>query len=146
MIVASVVHASVSASWAAAAYPAVPAIIPVVWLQLEVHYAIMSATIPTLGTFMKSFNTRWGALNGPDLAQYAMDSVSRNRNTDSAKPKRSKQTRSDAGGDMRLRPDSTGYAIRVRASQHSEYSQERLSDASDQMIIRKTVSTTVERE
>ncbi|KAK5136331.1 hypothetical protein LTR08_003704 [Meristemomyces frigidus] len=144
VIVASAVHASTSASWAAASFPAVDAVTPAVWLQLQTHYAIMSATFPTLGTFMKSLNTRWGALNGLDLAQYGMDSLSQTRKTDTSGTL-SRHTRSDTRSALKLRPDSsTEYTFQVRAPQHPSRSRERLSDASDQMIIRKTVSTVIE--
>lgn len=107
----------------------------------------MSATFPTLGTVLKSLNTRWGALDGPDVAQYAMESLSTSRNATKRGPA-SRVRRDTANGNPRLRPEGNGYTFRVRSPpQEVNNGQGRKnSDDSEQMIIRKTISTSVEHQ
>jgi len=52
------------------------AVLPFLWPNVETNYAIMAATFPTLGLFVQSLNTRWDAVDGPDVTQYAMESPS----------------------------------------------------------------------
>lgn len=151
--VAAALHVSTAAHWATAPPPFDPveAVLPSIWLNVETNYAIMSATFPTLGTFVKSLNTRWGAMDGPEVAQYALESLS----------EQSRQSRMDArtgrgrnhltveGGNPALRPEGSTYSFKMRnpsppGKKGSSTSRTRGSDASDQMIIRKTVSTRVE--
>jgi len=146
------IHAWTAADWAYAipAFEPVSAVLPFLWLNVETNYAIMAATFPTLGTFVKSLNTRWGALDGPDVAQYAMESLSeQSRSSARANNDRRNVT---AEEDMpRLRPEGSTYSFKVRRSplssrEEAVRNRPRGSDASDQMIIRKTVSTSVETD
>lgn len=152
-VVASI-HASAAAQWADAmpAFEPVSAVVTFLWLNVETNYAIMAATFPTLGTFVKSLNTRWGALDGPEVAQYAMESLSeQSRNEGRTSRGRQRLTMGVAGPEdaAKLRPEGSTYSFRMRsppasASRETGRSQTQGSDASDQMIIRKTVSTSVE--
>jgi hypothetical protein len=146
------VHASTAADWAygVPAFEPVRAVLPFVWLNVETNYAILAATFPTLGTFVKSLNTRWGALDGPDVAQYAMESLSeQSRNSN-----RVVNGRRDLTMDTdvpRLRPEGSTYSFKVRSPplssrEDAPRNRTRGSDASDQMIIRKMVSTSVETD
>jgi hypothetical protein len=146
------VHASTATDWAHAvpAFEPVSAVVPFVWLNVETNYAIMAATFPTLGTFVKSINTRWGAMDGPDVTQYAMESLSeQSRNSNRANNgRRDLTTETDV---PRLRPEGSTYSFKVRSPPLSSRedgprNRTRGSDASDQMIIRKTVSTSVETD
>lgn len=147
VIVASTLHAKYVGEWQTSKFDPIAAVTPFIWLQVETSYAIMSATFPTLGTVLKSLNTRWGALDGPDVAQYAMSSLSRSR--DGAKNGISSRSRRETdSGPPRLRPEGGGYTFRVRNQQQEVSSglARKNSDDSDQMIIRKTVSTSVEHQ
>lgn len=146
------IHAATAGRWAhnTPAFDPVNAVVPFLWLNVETNYAIMAATFPTLGTFVKSLNTRWGAMDGPDVAQYAMESLSnQSRSSDRANKGIKSSTRND---DLpRLRPEGSTYSFKVRspllASRDDAVRvQTRGSDASDQMIIRKTISTSVETD
>lgn len=91
------IHESTAAQWANAitAFEPVSAVVTFLWLNVETNYAIVAATFPTLGTFVKSLNTRWGALDGPEVVQYAMESLSeQSRNEGSDKQR---QTAIDDG-------------------------------------------------
>lgn len=147
MIAASVIHASTVAEWARTSFAPIAAVTPFIWLQVETNYAIMSATFPTLGTMLKSLNTRWGALDGPDVAQYAMESLSKSRNTARRGPA-SRVRRDTANGNPRLRPEGNGYTFRVRSPplETPNGLERKNSDDSEQMIIRKTISTSVEHQ
>lgn len=113
----------------------------------------MAATFPTLGLFVKSLNTRWGALDGPDVTQYAMESLSESSRVDARTAKSRRHLTVEGEGDdfvARLRPDDPTYSFRMRSPsaltrEDRARSETRESDESDQMIIRKTVSTSVER-
>ena len=147
MVIASAIHASTVADWAQTTFDPIAAVTPFIWLEVETNYAIMSATFPTLGTVLKSLNTRWGALDGPDVAQYAMESLSTSRNATKRGPV-SRVRRDTANGNPRLRPEGNGYTFRVRSPpQEVGNGQVRKnSDDSEQMIIRKTISTSVEHQ
>lgn len=141
MVAASTIHVSTASTWAAEGFTSVGASTPIVWLQIEANYAIMSTTFPTLGTLIKSLNTRWGALDGPDVVEYALETLSKSPNA--TKRRTMKHTRAiTPSGEPRLRPDSTNYSFRIRPQGNEAMA--RNSEDSDQMIIRKTVSTSVE--
>jgi hypothetical protein len=146
------IHAWTAADWAHAVPPFEPvsAVVPFLWLNVETNYAVMAATFPTLGTFVKSLNTRWGALDGPDVAQYAMESLSE-QSRSSERANNERRILSTGEDVPRLRPEETTYSFKVRKSPLSSREDAarngpRGSDASDQMIIRKTVSTSVETD
>jgi hypothetical protein len=150
VIPASSIHASTATHWASSGFLPIAAITPFIWLQVETNYAIMSATFPTMGTVLKALNTRWGALDGPDVAQYAMESLSGSRGA----PSRLRGTRHDSKHvrvgsserDPRLRPDGNNYTFQVGSRPEVKSGKSRRnSDGSDMMIIRKTVSTSVSR-
>lgn len=117
------------------------AVTPTIWLQLETQYAIISATFPTIGTFIKSLNTRWGALDGPEVTQYAMEPLSQ---TQKLSGKRSHAHAHVPSVGPRLRPESPRYSFRVRSPEDIAVEQARSSDDSSQMIIRKTVEMRIE--
>jgi hypothetical protein len=144
------IHAWTAADWAhtSPAFEPVSAVVPFLWLNVETNYAIMAATFPTLGTFVKSLNTRWGALDGPDVAQYAMESLSE-QSRNSTRPGNGKSDLPLETDIPRLRPEGSTYSFKVRSPplssrEDAARNRTRGSDASDQMIIRKTVSTSVE--
>lgn len=146
------IHAWTAADWAYAFPPFEPvsAVVPFLWLNVETNYAIMAATFPTLGTFVKSLNTRWGALDGPDVAQYAMESLSE-QSRSSARANNDRSNLAAEEDVARLRPEGSTYSFKVRRSplpsrEDAVRNGPRGSDASDQMIIRKTVSTSVETD
>jgi hypothetical protein len=146
------IHAWTAADWAHTIPPFEPvsAVVPFVWLNVETNYAVMAATFPTLGTFVKSLNTRWGALDGPDVAQYAMESLSE-QSRSSGRENNERRIMTTEEDVPRLRPEGTTYSFKVRKSPLSSREDAarngpRGSDASDQMIIRKTVSTSVETD
>lgn len=149
------IHAFTAAKWATAtpAFGPVEAVLPFLWLNIETNYAIMAATFPTLGLFVKSLNTRWAALDGPDVTQYAMESLSESSRVDARTGKGRKHSTVEGDGEdsgPRLRPGESTYSFRMRspsilAREGRERAETRESDDSDQMIIRKTVSTSVER-
>jgi hypothetical protein len=150
------IHAFTATNWAKTtpAFGPVEAVLPFLWLNIETNYAIMAATFPTLGLFVKSLNTRWGALDGPDVTQYAMESLSESSRVD-ARTGRGRKTMGGGGGDgedsaPKLRPGDSTYSFRMRspsvlARENHTRTQRRESDDSVLMIIRKTVSTSVER-
>ena len=144
------IHAFTAATWAATtpAFGPVEAVLPFLWLNVETNYAIMAATFPTLGLFVKSLNTRWGALDGPDVAQYAMESLS-GQSHSSGRANNERRNLTTEEDVPRLRPEGSTYSFKVRRSplssrEDAARDRPRGSDASDQMIIRKTVSTSVE--
>jgi hypothetical protein len=157
------IHALTAARWAATdpAFGPVEAVLPFLWLNVETNYAIMAATFPTLGLFVKSLNTRWGALDGPDVTQYALESLSESSRTDGRTSRGRKHLTiggsggGGGGGDdevvaPKLRPGGSTYSFRMRspsvlAREDRSQAGTKESDDSDQMIIRKTVSTSVER-
>jgi hypothetical protein len=151
------IHALTASRWAntTPAFGSVEAVLPFLWLNVETNYAIMAATFPTLGLFVKSLNTRWGALDGPDVTQYALEFLSESSRTDGRTSRGRKHlTMGGGGGDEdaapKLRPNDSTYSFRMRspsvlAREDRARTGTRESDDSDQMIIRKTVSTSVER-
>lgn len=147
------IHAATAGHWANSTphFDPVNAVIPFLWLNVETNYAIMAATFPTLGTFVKSLNTRWGAMDGPDVAQYAMESLS-NQSRSSDRANKGRKTPNTTNDDIpRLRPEGSTYSFKVRSPlvisrDDAGRGHTRGSDASDQMIIRKTVSTSVETD
>ena len=147
------IHAWTTADWAKAVPPFEPvsAVVPFLWLNVETNYAVMAATFPTLGTFVKSLNTRWGAMDGPDVAQYAMESLSEEQSRSSARANNDRRNLTAEEDIPRLRPEGSTYSFKVRRSplssrEDAARNRSRGSDASDQMIIRKTVSTSVETD
>jgi len=148
-------HAFTAAKWTTTTptFGPVEAVLPSLWLNIETNYAIMAATFPTLGLFVKSLNTRWGALDGPDVTQYAMESLSESSGIDARTGNgRIHSTVEDEGEDSapRLRPGDSTYSFRMRspsilAMEDRERAEMSESNGSDQMIIRKMVSTSVER-
>lgn len=149
--VAAAFQVYTSVQWANTDPPFAPvqAVLPFIWLSVETNYAIMAATIPTLGNFFKSINTRWGAMDGPDVAQYALESLSEQSRSDNRTATGSKNTATEAT-EPSLRPDGSNYSFRVRsprpmARRELSNSHAGGSDESNLMIIRKTVSTSVER-
>lgn len=148
MVVAASIHASTAIHWSSTtAFSPIAAVTPFIWVQVETNYAVMSATFPTLGTVLKAMNTRWGALDGPDVAQYAMESMSASRAGVSRRGTR--HTRNDtSNGTPELRPDSNNYSFHVRSPPEHVGGRptRKNNDDSDQMIIRKTVSTSVEHQ
>lgn len=146
------IHVWTAADWAHTipAFEPVEAVIPFLWLNVETNYAIMAATFPTLGTFVKSLNTRWGALDGPDVAQYAMESLSE-QSRSSARHNNARRDLTMESDIPRLRPEGSTYSFKVRSppfSSRDDAARGRIrgSDASDEMIIRKTVSTSIETD
>lgn len=149
--VAAAFQVYTSVQWANTDPPFAPvqAVLPFIWLSVETNHAIMAATIPTLGNFFKSINTRWGAMDGPDVAQYALESLSEQSRSDNRTATGSKNTATEAT-EPSLRPDGSNYSFRVRsprpmARRELSNSHAGGSDESNLMIIRKTVSTSVER-
>src|ERR1700712_2617275 len=102
------IHAWTTADWAQAIPPFEPvsAVVPFLWLNVETNYAIMAATFPTLGTFVKSLNTRWGAMDGPDVAQYAMESLSE-QSRSSARANNDRRNLTAEEDVPRLRPEGS---------------------------------------
>jgi hypothetical protein len=157
VIIFAGIHAFTAAHWATTtpAFGPVEAVLPFLWLNVETNYAIMAATFPTLGLFVKSLNTRWGALDGPDATQYAIESLSESSMVDGRTSKGRKHLTIGGGGGNndsapKLRPGDSTHSLRMRspsvlAREHHTRTETRESDDSDQMIIRKTVSTSVER-
>lgn len=148
--IAAGLHAATAANWATTSphFSPVGAVLPFIWLNVETNYAIMSATFPTLGTFVKSLNTRWGALDGPEVAQYALESLSEQSRMD-ARTGRGRKHLTAEGGNPALRPECSTYSFKMRnpspaGKKAVSSSRTRGSDASDQMIIRKTISTRIE--
>jgi hypothetical protein len=152
------IHAFTAARWATTtpSFGPVEAVLPFLWLNVETNYAIMAATFPTLGLFVKSLNTRWGALDGPHMTQYALESLSESSRADARTGRGGKRLTIGGEGDDDeysapvLRPGESTYSFRMRSpsvlvrEDHTR-TQRRESGDSDQMIIRKTVSTSVER-
>lgn len=109
----------------------------------------MATTFPTLGPFMKSLNTRWGTMDAAEASGYAMGSLpgqhSRATPTQSrVTPKASRHSQlASMNNSMGLRPDGNNYSFRVRTDQARRSSG---SDDSERMIIRKTVSTSIQHE
>ncbi|KAK4898350.1 hypothetical protein LTR27_003946 [Elasticomyces elasticus] len=113
----------------------------------------MATTFPCIGPLMKSLNTRWGALDGAASSSYAMGSMggrgekyANSSSVQHGKRSRHSQLASKIGtGSVALTPHANNYSSRIGADQ-AERRPSIGSDGSEQMIIRKTVETIVERE
>ncbi|KAK5743159.1 hypothetical protein LTR17_002920 [Elasticomyces elasticus] len=153
VILAAAVHFAFAYRWTSSTHPLVDIVTPFICLQVEVHYATMATTFPCIGPLMKSLNTRWGALDGAASSSYAMGSMGgrgeKYANSSSAqhgKRSRHSQLASKIGtGRVALTPHANNYSSRIGAEQ-AERRPSIGSDGSEQMIIRKTVETIVERE
>ncbi|KAK4961450.1 hypothetical protein LTR10_001940 [Elasticomyces elasticus] len=113
----------------------------------------MATTFPCIGPFMKSLNTRWGALDGAESSSYAMGSMSGRgeKHTNSSSVQHGRRSRHSqlaskiGAGSVALTPHANNHSSRIGADQ-AERGPSIGSDGSEQMIIRKTVETIVERE
>ncbi|KAK5708094.1 hypothetical protein LTR97_000634 [Elasticomyces elasticus] len=113
----------------------------------------MATTFPCIGPLMKSLNTRWGALDGAASSSYAMGSMggrgekyANSSSVQQGKRSRHSQLASKIGAvSVALTPHANNYSSRIGADQ-AERRPSIGSDGSEQMIIRKTVETIVERE
>nr|POE49094.1 hypothetical protein CFP56_32244 [Quercus suber] len=146
LIVVSIVHLKYIYSWRSAQYPFVAAVDVFVQLQVEAHFATMAATIPALGTFMKSLNTRWGALDAQGLdASYAMHSYPVGSQNISDAASRAQSVAQKAA--VPVSSDANDYSWKMRTAHVTDVrTTSKQSDDSDQMIIRKTVDTCVEHD
>lgn len=139
LIIVSIVHVVYISTWRSADVPFVAAVNVFIQLQVETHFATMATTIPSLGTFMKNLNTRWGALDAQGIdASYAMHSVPAvNSGVNGSRHSKHSQNLSPADGGGAER-----YSWRMRTPDDRPRSG--FTEGSDQMIIRKTVHMSVE--
>ncbi|TKA70811.1 hypothetical protein B0A55_07429 [Friedmanniomyces simplex] len=142
VIFAAAIHFAFLSHWTTSAQRLVDIITPFVCLQTELHYAAMATTFPCIGPFMKSLNTRWGALDGAEGSSYAMGSLrdqhGKFAHSGSAPPgrrSRHSQLGSKMGtGSMALTPHANNYSSRVGAEEAGRRPSIG-SDGSEQMII-----------
>nr|POF04538.1 hypothetical protein CFP56_56019 [Quercus suber] len=143
LIVVSIVHLKYIYTWRSSKYPFVAAVDVFVQLQVEAHFATMAATLPALGTFVKSLNTRWGALDARALdASYAMHSYPVGSHNISDAASRNQSVAQKAANP--IPSDTNDYRWRTRESDMRTTNKE--SDETDRMIIRKTVDMCVEHD
>ncbi|KAK5165238.1 uncharacterized protein LTR77_009336 [Saxophila tyrrhenica] len=129
IIAVSLVHLRLAGRWNDLSEGKVAAVIPCVCLLVELHFSTMSSTFPTLGPFMKSLNTRWGAIDPQTASSYALESLSGREGTQKSLASYSK---------------NTGYYYRVKGDPGRRASRDSNSNDSSRMIIHRTTETTVE--
>lgn len=128
--------------------PLLNAVIPFFCMNIEVHYSLMAATMPTLKPFVGAFNTGWGTYDnhgisgygGSSGGSYALHSLERKNGKKGSTP----VNRSHASGEEgdALRPNYGKNVTHVR----SIPTPTRSSGGSEEMIIRQTVTCEVHYE
>lgn len=127
-----------------------PAIVAV---EAELCWSLVSATLPLLKNFIKSFATGFGHDVGLGVLQ--LDWPDRARVVPQPRPKRNgssiplgrisrKIWHAEKPGDFVSDPQSTGYATEV-CSGHGQDVLPRISGGSQELIIRKDVTLSVDR-
>ena len=134
--------------------PFLVGVVPFVCTQVEMHYSTMATTIPCLKPFTNRVNTGWGTTDTHGVSGYAMSSLDKSGNRSGG--------RSGGGGSQsyedrhpghsrggKLRPDVGLHTVNIRSGVRrgmSKRSPSAESSGSEQMIIRRTVSTEVQYE
>lgn len=54
--------------------PLLNGVIPFICMNIEMHYGLMAATMPTLKPFVKAFNTGWGTYDTQGVGGYGQQS------------------------------------------------------------------------
>lgn len=134
--------------------PLLRGVIPFTLLNIEMHYGLMAATMPTLKPFVGAFNTGFGTYDTQGISGYghgsggsfAMQSLERRTDQKGSTPKGSQLSNADREmGD--LRPLYGKNVSHVRSpKQDSTRPLSSQSSSSQQMIIRQTVETEIHYE
>lgn len=128
--------------------PLMNGVIPFICMNIEMHYSLMAATMPTLKPFVGAFNTGWGTYDNHGVSgyghsgdgSYAMNSLERKSGKKGSTPlNRSGASATESEG---LRPNFGKNVTHVR----SVPSPTRDSGGSEEMIIRQTVTYEIHHE
>jgi hypothetical protein len=141
--------------------PLLHGVIPFICMNIEMHYGLISATIPTLKPFVGAFNTGWGTYDSQGLSgygqgssgggaaggggSYAMQSIGSRR---AARNNASHSQHSASGHDGGEKRSTYGKNItHVRSARSPDGKRTRTnSDDSQQMIIHQTYTTEIHVE
>lgn len=131
--------------------PLLAGVIPFICLNVEMHYGLMAATMPTLKPFVGSFNTGWGTYDtqgvsgyGSNSNSYAMRSLDRGGNTGASRNRSQGASQLDQIAEVDDRLKYTGKTLtQVKAKTNDGRSNSGSSDSSQQMIIRQTTTCEV---
>ena len=122
-------------------------VVPYIYTEIEMHYSLISATIPSMHIFLKNFNTGYLGTTADQVDptasmvatkgsnSYAMSSV-RSRNL---KQTSNMESEKHAERDLRLAPGRRITTSRVVHDDNAIDSGSINSDGSDRIIIQKTV-------
>ncbi|KAF2464122.1 uncharacterized protein BDR25DRAFT_99683 [Lindgomyces ingoldianus] len=146
-------------------YSIIPAL---AYLQLEVFWALLAATIPTLKAFMRSFNSGfgmeidldgYGSVSGYHQGSIPLQSLSKSNTRHGTSPSRfGRKTREDSSAldDTReevsklvgssIRPDNVGTQTSIYHPERAKGANSVGSDGSQEMIIKREVQWTVWHE
>nr|OQO17916.1 hypothetical protein B0A51_12471 [Rachicladosporium sp. CCFEE 5018] len=147
----AVTHAVYASRLPRSAHPSLASIPRIALAEAELCWSIVSATIPNLKSFMSSFNTGFGhndfafTVTGSNYDMNGSRSKSGNHNIPLSNMSRNRSNGRATPGFMEsLRPEGHGYEVEVRGQQQDSASVG--SGQSEEMIIRKQVIMTVDRD
>lgn len=147
----AIVHVVYVAKYEEAAHPSIAMVPALIIAQAELCWSLVSATIPNLKNFMKSFATGFGHV-GLGAAIWPSRAPTTHREP---KGRRVGSTiplgrisrkiwHTDKPSDFGTNPQSTGYSTEIYTRDDIE-SETRRSGGSQELIIRKDVTMTVDR-
>ncbi|KAF2164019.1 hypothetical protein M409DRAFT_57116 [Zasmidium cellare ATCC 36951] len=135
--------------------PLLRGVVPFILLNVEMHYGLMAATMPTLKPFVGAFNTGWGTYDTTGQSGYGQNSSgsyamqSLDRRSNKSKKAGSKQNSALRSTD-RDPPSFSKNITHIRSipvrDADSPRAQSAESSESQQMIIRQTLTTEVHYE
>ncbi|OQO08166.1 hypothetical protein B0A48_06960 [Cryoendolithus antarcticus] len=147
----AITHAVYASRLPRSAHPSLASIPRIALAEAELCWSIVSATIPNLKSFMSSFNTGFGhndfafTVTGSNYDMNGSRSKSGNHNIPLSNMSRNRSNGRATPGFMEsLRPEGHGYEVEVRGQQQDSASVG--SGQSEEMIIRKQVIMTVDRD
>ncbi|KAF7195150.1 hypothetical protein HII31_03356 [Pseudocercospora fuligena] len=139
--------------------PLLRGVIPFICLNIEMHYGLMAATMPTLKPFVGAFNTGWGTYDTQGVSGYGQNSSAHSYAMHSLGNKSNKSARSNRKGSVPFngtqnsdRDGATGaphFPKNITYIKSGRADPTRLSGGSDnstQMIIRQDRTTEVHVE
>lgn len=142
--------------------PLLRGVIPFICLNIEMHYGLMAATMPTLKPFVGAFNTGWGTYDTQGVSGYGQNSSARSYAMQSIGNKSNKSNRSGRKGSVPMMgshnsdrdpaiTNGTGphFSTNITYIKSGRADPARLSACSDdskQMIIRQDRTTEVHVE
>lgn len=117
----AIVHVYYIAQWNAASDPSIAAVYSLLWQQVELGYALMAATIPTLRSFIRGYEKAMGWESSYYIRNtasrttgtYAMSTMNKSRHEEEGERNINGLHRIETNDTQPLRPDRQGYKASI---------------------------------